>query len=321
MGYWLMINERITCFVGVHWVVNEKFMCIFASLLFIIFFVVKKLILIVTIGIFTIVLSSCVVNRKNAGPFRADKMPPEFFATLDSVIYEAWQLYYSEQANWIASDLALAKYQVEDLGGTLSWQPNDTTWSVIFMDKKKENSLLEYQIITSEGKGIVMDSVRPLTPTELGEFDKRVKIIDGAVERYGDSLLFAPQSFGQPNIDIIRINDTITRLYFMQGTVLEDVIPFGNDYSIDFDKELNPIAFRKYHHSLIATRTKTEKGGKVETVMHSHTKDNPFITATDICNFLLYRPKDLDIFYVYSTAYKCKFAYSIHMNSIITVLD
>ena len=284
-------------------------------------YVMKKVLFTLAIGILVIIFSSCAVNRKNAGPFRADKMPPEFFATLDSIIKEAWQLYYSEQANWIASDLALAKYQVEDLGGTLSWQPNDTTWSVIFMDKKKENSLLEYQINTSEGKGIVMDSVRPLTKTELGEYDKRVKIIDGAVEKYGDSLLFASQSFGQPNIDIVRINDTITRLYFMQGTVLEDVIPFGNDYSIDFDKELNPIAFRKYHHSLIATRTKTEKGGKVETVMHSHTKDNPFITATDICNFLLYRPEDLDMFYVYSTAYKCKFAYSIHMNSIITVLD
>ena len=284
-------------------------------------YVMKKVVFTLAIGILVIIFSSCAVNRKNAGPFRADKMPPEFFATLDSIIKEAWQLYYSEQANWIASDLALAKYQVEDLGGTLSWQPNDTTWSVIFMDKKKENSLLEYQINTSEGKGIVMDSVRPLTKTELGEYDKRVKIIDGAVEKYGDSLLFASQSFGQPNIDIVRINDTITRLYFLQGTVLEDVIPFGNDYSIDFDKELNPIAFRKYHRSLIATRTKTEKGGKVETVMHSHTKDNPFITATDICNFLLYRPKDMDMFYVYSTAYKCKFAYSVHMNSIITVLD
>ncbi len=281
----------------------------------------KKVVFTLTIGIFIILLSSCAVNRKNARPLRADKIPPEFFATLDSIIDEAWQLYYSERANWIASDLVMEKYKVEDLGGTLSWQPNDTVWSVIFMDKKKENSLLEYRINTREVKGMVMEDVRPLTQTELEEFDKRVKIINGAIEKYGDSLLFASQSFGQPNFDIIRINDTLTRLYLLQGTVLENIIPFGNDYSIDFDKELNPIAFRKYHHSLIATRTKTEKGGKVETVMHSHTKDNPFITATDICNFLLYRPKDMDMFYVYSTAYKCKFAYSVHTNSIITVID
>ena len=281
----------------------------------------KKVVFTLTIGIFIILLSSCAVNRKNARPLRADKIPPEFFATLDSIIDEAWQLYYSERANWIASDLVMEKYKVEDLGGTLSWQPNDTVWSVIFMDKKKENSLLEYRINTREVKGMVMEDVRPLTQTELEEFDKRVKIINGAIKKYGDSLLFASQSFGQPNFDIIRINDTLTRLYLLQGTVLENIIPFGNDYSIDFDKELNPIAFRKYHHSLIATRTKTEKGGKVETVMHSHTKDNPFITATDICNFLLYRPQDMDMFYVYSTAYKCKFAYSVHTNSIITVID
>ena len=141
----------------------------------------KKLIFTLTIGILTIILSSCAVNRKNAGPLRADKMPPEFLATLDSIIDEAWQLYYSERANWIASDLVMEKYQVEDLGGTLSWQPSDTVWSVIFMDKKKENSLLEYQINTSEGKGTVMDDVRPLTQTELEEFDKRVKIINAAI--------------------------------------------------------------------------------------------------------------------------------------------
>lgn len=156
---------------------------------------------------------------------------------------------------------------------------------------------------------------------ELAELERRDKIINRAVEKYGDSLYFASQSFGSPNIDIVRINDDLTRLYIIQGTILDNVIPFGNDYSIDFDKDLNPIAFRKYHNSLLALRTKTEDGGDVESIRHSHLTNNPFITPTDIGNFLLYRPEGMDMFYVYSTAYKCTFAYSLKLNQIITVVD
>jgi hypothetical protein len=72
---------------------------------------------------------------------------------------------------------------------------------------------------------------------------------------------------------------------------------------------------------LLALRTKTEDGGDVESIRHSHLTNNPFITPTDICNFLLYRPEGMDMFYVYSTAYKCTFAYSLKLNQIITVVD
>ena len=279
-----------------------------------------KFILLCTFGI---VLTSCSVS-KHSQPISGMGRLPEpsvLFHTLDSIVNEAWQLYYSERTNWIASDLVLESHSMDELGGTISWQPNDSVWAVVFLDKEKSNCVFEYKynIVTKEE--FSLDSLRSATEIELAELERRDKIINRAVAQYGDSLYFAAQSFGSPNIDIVRINDNLTRLYIIQGTIIDNVIPFGNDYSIDFDKDLNPIAFRKYHNSLLALRTKTEDGGDVESVRHSHLTNNPFITPTDICNFLLYRPEGMDMFYVYSTAYKCTFAYSLKLNQIITVVD
>ena len=270
-----------------------------------------------------IALASCTTSKHSqqiSGMERLPK-PSVLFYTLDSIVNEAWQLYYSERTNWIASDLVLASHSMDELGGSISWQPNDSVWAVVFMDKEGKNCVFEYQYNTVTTEEFSRDSIRPITEKELAERERKVKIINGAVEKYGDQLFFANQSFGSPNVDIVRINDNLTRLYFMQGTIIDNVIPFGNDYSVDFDKDLNPIAFRKYHNSLLAIPTKTEDGGKVETIRHSHLKDNPFITPTDICNFLLYRPEGIDMFYVYSTAYKCTFAYSLKLNQIITAVD
>ena len=279
---------------------------------------------VVLLCVLSVALSSCSVSKHSARPIRGMERLPEpevLFPTLDSIINEAWQLYYSERLNWIASDLVMEKYSIDQLGGTISWQPNDSLWAVAFLDKERKNCVLKYEYNTITKKVSLFDSVRPATEEELLELERRTKIINGAVEKYGDQLLFADRSFGNPNIDIVRINDTLTRLYFMQGTIINDVIPFGNDYSVDFDKDLNPIAFRQYHNSLLAMRTRTEDGREVDMIKHSHLKDNPFITATDICNFILYHPEGMNTFYVYSTAFKCTFAYSLELNKIMTILD
>ena len=284
----------------------------------------KKLRLWVAFGVVTTVLLSCSTTRNSASKFSGqDRLPPlsELYVTLDSIVNEGWELYFSERVSWIASDLVLEKIDMEEIGGSLTWRPNDSVWTAVFYDSNAKNCVFEYRYNFVSNQGEAIDSPRPISSAEQNEIKRKKRMIESAVNKYGDSLYFANQSFGSPNIDIVRINDNLTRLYFLQGTVMPNVIPFGYDYSIDFDDNLKPVAFRRYHKSLIATQTKTEDGGNVERIMHSHLKDNPFITPTDICNFLLYRPEDLDMFFVYSTAYKCKFAYFRSLNQIITVMD
>lgn len=272
----------------------------------------------VFIGIF---FASCASRKESKHHDVIERFPPNLFAILDSIVEEGRQLYYSERLNWVATDIVLEQHRQDEIGGSVSWKTNDSIWTVIFFDEQMENCIFESKFNFALNDYTVTYSSRPLTLFEKDKIQRRDKMITEAINVYGDSLRFAGAEFGSPNIDIVRINDSLTRIYFLQGTVMPNVIPFGNDYSVDFNSKLEPIAFRRYHSSLIPVRTKFEDGRSSTMVMHSHLKDNPFITPTDICNFLLYRSEDLDMFFVYSTAYKCKFAYSLQLNKIITAVE
>ncbi|MBO4574041.1 MAG: hypothetical protein J5708_01780 [Bacteroidales bacterium] len=245
------------------------------------------------------------------------KMPSsaEMQAINDSIVAEGYQLYYSERANWIATDLLFEKCDMANVGGSVTYQPDDNTWVVVFFDRNDENCVLEYRVSTLSDEAYVFDSIRPISEEERILWIRNNTLINKAIRKYGDKMQFASKLFGSPNLDIIEINDHLIRMYFLQGTIKHDLIPFGNDYSIDCDENLEPIAFRKYHNSLIAIPTK-DNGEEVRMTMHSHLPDNPFITPTDICNFLLYRSADMDSFSVLSIAYNCVFTFSLNRQQI-----
>ena len=239
----------------------------------------------------------------------------EMQAINDSIVAEGFQLYYSERANWIATDLMFEKCDIANVGGSVTYKPDSNTWAVVFFDRNNENCVLEYRVSTLSDEAYVFDSIRPISEKEMALWHRKNILIEKAIGKYGDKMQFASKSFGSPNLDIIEINDHLIRMYFLQGTIKHDLIPFGNDYSIDFDDNLEPIAFRKYHNSLIAIPTK-DSGEEVRMTVHSHLPDNPFITPTDICNFLLYRPADMDSFSVLSTSYNCMFTFSLDQQAI-----
>lgn len=95
-----------------------------------------KIILLCTLGI---LLTSCSVSKHSQSISGMGRLPEPsiLFHTLDSIVNEAWQLYYSERTNWIASDFVLESHSMDELGGTISWQPNDSVWAVAFLDKEK----------------------------------------------------------------------------------------------------------------------------------------------------------------------------------------
>ena len=267
----------------------------------------KKNIFLSALCLIVLAFSSCSSSRKAA----AKKLPPlsELAAVFDSIINEGYQLYYSDRANWVATDLVFEKHDREELGQSVSWKVNDSIWAVLFFDKEKVNCVFESRFNFYSNEFYTIDSIRPISNEEASLLERKDILIGKAISKYGNNMLFAPQSFGNPNIDIICINSQLTRVYFLQGTIQHNVIPFGYDYSIDFDENLEPIAFRKYHNSLIVCPTQSEDGADVKMTWHSHLKDNPYITPTDICNFLLYAPKNMNSFCVLSTAYGCYFTF------------
>ena len=235
---------------------------------------------------------------------------PETLAAInDSIIKEGHQLYLFEKLNWELTDLFLAHHGREEIGGQMTYRAKDGTIIAFFCDKSMKNSLYELRCEKSSPKFIAVDSVRPLTQEEK-ELVVRKDVLAAKMWKLADSIKGVSPEFGQFNADIIRINDHITRLYLLMGTVKPGIIPFGNDYSFDFANDNRLVAFRRYHRSLIPTQT-NHNGKTVVSTIHSHLKDNPYITATDICNFLLYGRDiaGMKSFYVYSTACECLFAY------------
>ena len=200
---------------------------------------------------------------------------------LDSICTEGYNLYVAEYVNWVSSDSLLAHYRVDEIGNSFIWQPTNNTWSVVFMDKEQKNCIFEFRYDLNNKKQTVSYDSRPISENERGILEKKKLMLKNAIEQYGDSLRYNPD-YGRPNFDFVRIDANTTRMYMLQGVERSGIIPFGNDFSFDFDNDCNVKAFRRYHRSFIPV------SNEGETAFHSHLKDNPYITPTDICNFLLY---------------------------------
>ena len=240
------------------------------------------------------------VKKKLSKKDNAKTDPEVIQAINDSICAEGAVLYTAERLNWVSTDSVYARYRHEDLGGNLIWQPTASTWSAIFYDKDNKNCVFEIKLDTKSGANSLSYDIRPLTEEEQVQIKLKHTMLDNGLEKYGDQIKYNSK-IGNPNFDFVRINDNLIRLYVLQGTVQQNTIPFGNDYSIDFDNNGNPLCFRKYHQSLIAVKTIDDDGNRVVSVMHSHLADNPYITPTDVCNFLLYRG-ELEDSYILSTA-------------------
>ena len=240
------------------------------------------------------------VKKKLSKTDKAKTDPEVIQAINDSICTEGAVLYTAERLNWVSTDSVFTRYRHEDLGGNLIWQPTVSTWSAIFYDKDNKNCVFEIKLDTKSGANSLSYDIRPLTAEEQAQIKLKDTMLDNGLKKYGDQIKYNDK-IGNPNFDFVRINDNLIRLYVLQGTVQPNTIPFGNDYSIDFDNNGNPLCFRKYHQSLIAVNTVDDEGNKVVSVVHSHLADNPYITPTDVCNFLLYRG-ELEDSYILSTA-------------------
>ena len=239
----------------------------------------------------------------------------------DSIVGEAHMLYFSEKINWITTDYFLENHTPEQIGGSLTYF-KDSVWVCFFCDKEQQNSISEIRW-NIKGKTLQesrSDSIRPLLPEEKQMMERRYRILGKAFDEYRDSIYSLPSKYGKLNFDLIPIGDNITRIYILQGIFVEGILPWGNDYSIDVDSNDNIICFRRHHRSFIPVELKKSEDGE-DLVYHTHLEDNQFITATDICNFLMYGRDlyNLKQFMVVSPAFNCNFSYIDSMKTIITL--
>ena len=204
----------------------------------------------------------------------------------DSILQEGLQLYIYEKLSWMASDLHI-EHATVDLSGIRSAVQLDDNGQLTHFYCRHDSVVFSCTLDLNDFSLSWDNTVRPMTEDDRDAVHFRSDIINRIMETYGDSI-YSIQDGGK-NIDLIWLGPDKLRVYLLQGTTLDGVIPFGNDYYVDIDSDGNLIEFHRYHHSYIPIDVRQAgEDTQIMEVIHSHTADNPFFTPTDICNALLY---------------------------------
>ena len=219
----------------------------------------------------------------------ASKLPSQDeLATInDSILQEGLRLYTYEKLSWMASDL-LAEHATVDLSSIRgSAVQLDDNGKLTHFYCRQDSVVFSCTIDLNDFTLSWDNTVRPMTEDDRDAVHFRSKMINRIIETYGDSIYTIQD--GSINIDLIWLGTDNLRAYLLQGTTLNGVIPFGNDYYVDIDRDGNLIEFHRFHHSYIPIDIRQAgENTQVLEVIHSHTVDNPFFTPTDICTALLY---------------------------------
>lgn len=245
---------------------------------------------------------------------------PEDFAfrqCTDSILKEADILYRYESAAWVATDMALQHEKIKnDFGGYLVYSSGDTV-KVSVRSKNSGRRIYSLSFTTNVRKPVLEEFTdRDLTSNELNLWTIKQKITSNATSgNYGVS---CPEGYNL-NLQLLP-SSTNYKLYIFTGTSQSNVIPFGNDYLFLADAKGNILTSHKFHSRLISLATRYNDN-PVVSLVHSHLRTEPYISATDICTFRLYAPiYGLKTFSVLSTALGMYFEYNIDTNAITTKL-
>ena len=240
-------------------------------------------------------------------------------AVNDSVIDEGNTLYLHDKLNWVMSDAYKQMCSSKTASLSVVGQLNDTLMSGIMIDVNQMRCVFECRLNLNTGEIEPFDLVRGLTSKEITRAERQMSLLEKVSDL--DSIYNVTEA-GNLNADVVEISPNLTRVYLLQGTDKSKLIPFGNDYSFDFDDAGNLIARRKYHNPFIPIDF-SSKEGNIRKCTHSHLDDNPYITPTDIATFLLYGHDlyGMKTFSVYSKAFKCYFTYNADTATIILVDD
>lgn len=194
-------------------------------------------------------------------------------------------LYKSEMASWYGTDLFLEKNKdVSTIGGYFSYVEEKNAKCIFFSKEEIPQVIgtITFDESFSTENAKIDLSKRVFTENETNYFTIRQK----ALKEIQEDSIFVLYKYTSFNI-IPVITETESKVIVLTGPKKNNVVIFGNDYEILFDKEFNVVSKRKIHQNIITI----EFGGEKETVstMHNHSENTgEYITSTDICTLMLY---------------------------------
>lgn len=171
---------------------------------------------------------------------------------------EGIKLYRSEMASWYGTDVFLANYKNnENIGGYFSYIKDNVPVCIFF---SKENKVIGSVAFPASynPKDFKLDlTTRDFTDVERKYFNIRQK----ALQRIKADTIF--RAYQNTNLNLIPIVDERkngqNKVYILTGTTQNNLVLFGNDYLVTFNKNNEIEKPERLHNSLIAMNTKDEK--------------------------------------------------------------
>jgi len=224
-----------------------------------------------------------LITCKTPSRLYTSESEKELIRQLDSILKEGNLLYKYEKSAWIASDLALKNPIIEaEYNGYFTYE-EDGVIKVIILGTAHQTSIAEYIF---ENNFQIPKSVK-IEKRELSDREKmliyiRKKILENIQSNRYE--ITVPEGYGL-NLVLLPFENKY-KLYIITGATKPNVIPFGNDYIFIADQNGNIESWQKTPPRF---RTLPE-GMRVTEITRTHLTDDPLITATDICTFMLYAP-------------------------------
>jgi len=207
----------------------------------------------------------------------------------DSIKAEGEMLYRSEWASGHGTHIFASRFAGKKLlsGGYFSYEAKKGMTTVFF--SKNENPEVIATVKFDNGLDSSKYSIDTITRKFTGNEKEFYTIRSKAAQAVLNDTLFKFYPYTSLNLVPI-IKNGAKRVYIITAQTSPDEVLLGNDYLISFDKDNNIIKTTKLHNNLIPLGT----GGSdpIKASSHQHLgKTSPFITATDICAFKLWKAR------------------------------
>jgi hypothetical protein len=205
------------------------------------------------------------------------------------IVAEGKLLYKSEMASWYGTDLFLENYKNRNnIGGYFSYTDQEISKCVFF--SKSDNPKV-IGTISFDSTYNTSTANMDLSEREFTSYENDIYVIRRiALSEVNSDTLF--KTYKNTNLNFIPlIRNNEKRVYILTGPQQNNVVIFGNDYLLSFDKNNKLILKKQLHKNIIPIYFggKELEGKQIEGAMHSHLPETgDFITATDICTLMLY---------------------------------
>lgn len=207
---------------------------------------------------------------------------------IESIKKEGVKLYKSEMASWYGTDIFIEQYQnKENIGGYLSYSEKDKNICIFYSNS---NKLKVIGTIAFDDSFDITKANIDLTERAFNSTENQLYILRKKAQDiiYNDETSFF-QHYENTKFNLIPlIEKEVSKVYLLTGPSISNVVVFGNDYLLTFNKQ-NELIDKKALHKNIIPIEFGEEGENIESTMHSHLPETgDLMTATDICTLMLY---------------------------------